>query len=165
MVNKYLLFVGLCLAQAYKSDSLVIRFYSDAPLEKIEATNTGAFLYINAKDSIFCRVPIKLFHFANRVMQAHFNENYMESDKYPYAYFHGVVQRLRPDSVLATGEINIHNVKQKRSIPVYLDAQGKFYTHFKVKLQDHQIRIPKLVLKKIAEEVDVYVQGRLVPLN
>ncbi|MGQ9863313.1 MAG: YceI family protein [Bacteroidia bacterium] len=165
-MNRYILLTGLCLAQtAYKSDSLGIRFYSDAPFEKIEAFNTGSFLYLNAQDSVFCRVPIKLFRFANRIMQDHFNENYMESDKYPYAYFHGKIQRMTADTVLATGELEIHNIKQKRTIPIYLNPTGEFYAHFKVRLRDHNIQIPKLVIKKIAEEVDVYVQGRLVPVN
>ena len=69
-----------------------ITFFSSAPLEDIEAKNNKVISLLNVRNNeIAVRVPIKQFQFRNRLMQEHFNENYMESERFPYATFKGKI--------------------------------------------------------------------------
>ena len=79
-------------AQKFKSTASNVHFYSDAPVEDIEATNLDAqsALDLSTGEIVFS-IPIKSFTFEKSLMQEHFNENYMESDKYPRAFFKGKV--------------------------------------------------------------------------
>ncbi|MCS6790474.1 MAG: YceI family protein, partial [Bacteroidia bacterium] len=109
-------------AQRYVSDTLYIRFYSDAPLEKIQAENTrGSQSWIDfSTDSVYVRVKIRSFSFPNKLMEEHFNENYMESERYPYAYFQGkLIAPFSPKepgtyAVSAKGLLTIHGVTRER---------------------------------------------------
>src|SRR5690554_782336 len=87
------LMVGFCVlgeAQSYKSVQSKTTFFSSAPLEDITATNTQASSLFNSETgAIAFMVPIKGFRFRKSLMQQHFNENYLESDKYPQATFEG----------------------------------------------------------------------------
>ncbi len=68
----------------------VISFFSEAPIENIEAETSyavSAFNIINNK--IYFKVPVRTFRFEKALMQEHFNENFMESGQYPYAVFNG----------------------------------------------------------------------------
>ncbi|MBO9639677.1 MAG: YceI family protein, partial [Siphonobacter aquaeclarae] len=97
-----LLMLGLALtfqarAQLFLTQTGETRFFSKAPLEDISAINkkTGAVLNTQNGD-VVVRVPITEFQFPNKLMQEHFNENYLESDKFPYAMFRGKLQDV-PD--------------------------------------------------------------------
>ena len=82
-------------AQKYITKTGHIRFYSDAPLEKIEANNRQVNSALDAATGNFVfKVLMKSFEFEKALMQEHFNENYMESDKYPNSTFVGKVTNL-----------------------------------------------------------------------
>src|SRR6185312_6391721 len=67
-----------------------ISFFSAAPIEDIAASSSQAFSAIDSKkNTVYFKVPVKSFQFKKSLMQEHFNENYLESDKYPYAEFSG----------------------------------------------------------------------------
>src|SRR5687768_16374109 len=69
-----------------------ITFFSRAPLEDIEAQNNKAISLLDTrKNEIAVRLPVKQFQFRNKLMQEHFNENYLESEKYPHATFKGKI--------------------------------------------------------------------------
>lgn len=166
-----LLWLGTLAAQRLQTDTLVIRFYSDAPLEKISAENrTGCYSYIDLKtDSVYVRVRIRDFSFPNKLMQEHFNENYLESDRYPYAYFLGRLLASFPYdeagtyAVSAKGRLTIHGVTREALISgVFtvdsagsLQLEGKFF----LKPADYNIEIPTLLWEKIAEVVEVSFRG------
>lgn len=149
-------------------------FFSEAPLENIEARNKDSKGVIDFSARTFnIRVPIKSFVFEKTLMREHFNENYMESDKYPNASFRGTFDGkydLRKNGsypVTATGELDIHGVKQKRAIPATIEVKGKsikLVSKFKVKLEQHKIEIPTLVFNKIAEELEVTLESDLLKL-
>src|SRR5690606_10445554 len=72
--------------------SVRLRFFSSAPLEDIEATSTQGVSAINTTSrAIYFKVPVNTFQFRKKLMQEHFNENYLESDKFPYAEFKGKI--------------------------------------------------------------------------
>jgi polyisoprenoid-binding protein YceI len=142
-----------------------VSFFSKAPLEDIEAHNNKAQSVINTTTGeIAVKVPIKSFVFENGLMQEHFNENYLESDKYPFATFKGKINEsidwTKPGShpVSATGKLNVHGVERDQTIKGKLDVgSGKLQldADFTVALADHKIEIPTLVFQKIAETIAV----------
>lgn len=154
-----------------------IWFYSEAPLETIEAHNkqVNAALDIKTGDFVF-KVLMKSFIFEKALMQEHFNENYVESDKYPNATFKGKVTNMdavefsMPGSYDAKieGELTIHDKTQK------VIAEGIFKVKnnmiegkakFKVAIADYDISIPGAVAGKIAEIVEVNVDVKLDKLK
>lgn len=167
LIGLLLLPVHACLAQSglYTLAEGVITFYSKAPLENISAENTKAASIINTQNNeLAVRVPINKFEFPNKLMQEHFNENYMESDKYPMATFKGKINEQVPWEkpgtypVSATGILTVHGVEDARTIKGVLDIRKQGFvlvSEFNVKLEDHNIDIPKIVFNKIAEEIAV----------
>lgn len=154
-------------AQKYQIESSVTSFFSEAPLENIEASTkeTKGVVDSDAK-TFFFKVPIKSFVFSSELMRDHFNENYMESEKYPNAIFKGKIEgpfNLSVDGsypVMAVGEINIHGVKNNVSIPSIIRVKNgtpSIESTFKIKLKDYKIDIPTVVFNKIAEEVEVKI--------
>ena len=153
-------------AQVYVADSCSVSFFSSAPLEDIEAVSTmpkgstySAFNTSTGK--LAFKIPIKSFRFANGLMEEHFNENYMESDKYPYASFKGILSTDNEyESAKAEGVFNIHGVEQQRGfVGAWIKSGEKriLKGEFIVQTKDHKIKIPKLLIKNIAEEIKVNV--------
>jgi polyisoprenoid-binding protein YceI len=150
-----------------------VRFFSATPLENIEARSTEMKGALDAAAGSFVfRVPIASFTFPSALMQSHFNENYLESSKYPYATFKGRLPgplNLTQDGtypVAATGELTIHGVAQPRTIPCTLTVRQGVCTvssKFTARLTDHRIEVPTLVFNKIAESIDISVDGTLIP--
>lgn len=178
MINKVKLIAFLLLttlsigAQAqgvYKSKSSVIKFFSSTPVEDIEAISKSGGAAINFDNNkIFFKVSIKSFKFSNSLMQEHFNENYMESDKYPTAQYSGVLdQKIDPNkdgtyNTTTTGELTIHGVTRKYKVPVKLVVKNGKVTanaNFNVGVADHKIKIPSIATKKIAKVIKVSVQA------
>ena len=163
------------LGQKYVVEKSSVSFYSEAAIEDIYAENTRTpGIFNEASGDIAFSIPIKAFQFKKSLMQEHFNENYMESGKFPNASFKGTVggnYDLKKDGkypVTATGELEIHGVKQQRTIPATIEVKDKVVikisSKFKVKLADHKIEIPTLVFNKIAEEIEVTIQSDLIKM-
>ena len=142
-----------------------VSFYSKAPLEDIEAENNMVISLINTgNNEIVVRVPIRQFQFSNKLMQGHYNENYMESERYPHATFKGRINESidfsKPGTydVSATGILNVHGTNQKRVLNGKLQVANtgiKLDSKFDILLEDHKIEIPRLVFNKIAEKIAV----------
>jgi hypothetical protein len=145
-------------------------FYSHTPLEEIEAHNRQVVSIFDATTGdIQFSLLIKSFEFKIALMQEHFNENYMESDKYPKASFKGKISGiekadLKKDGsypVETTGDLTIHNITRKVTAKGTLDIKdGKITakSKFTVAPKDYQIVIPSVVENKIAREVEVNVE-------
>ncbi|HET9054392.1 MAG TPA: YceI family protein, partial [Cyclobacteriaceae bacterium] len=142
-----------------------ITFFSDALLEDITATNTKTTSLFNPQSGdIAFSVPIREFQFEKKLMQEHFNEKYMESDKYPNATFSGKLVGFDPaaqseQAVKAKGKLTLHGVTKDVELPGTVRAGEKIAmkSKFRVKLADYNIKIPQLVFQNIAEEVEVSV--------
>lgn len=155
------------LAQKYKSHQSTVRFFSDAPVEDIEATTTAAksAIDLNTKEIVFS-VPIKSFIFEKSLMQEHFNENYMESDKYPTATFQGKLSGIASENTQwqtakATGIMSVHGVEKSGTYDgrIRIMADSVFVEAvFPIALKDHNIKIPKVVFYNIAEIIEVTVK-------
>ena len=142
-------------------------FYSEAPLEDIEAVNNNLLGAIDLdKGTLAVSMSIKGFHFDNSLMEEHFNENYMESDKYPKAQFSGRIKdfsnldfsKAGSFDAVVEGQIEIHGVKQPLETVVQFKSSSDQLlanTQFDLSVADFDIDIPKLVIKNIAEVVEV----------
>ncbi len=146
-----------------------ISFFSATPIEDIEARNqqVGAAVDVHSGQVAFT-VPMKAFLFPRSLMQEHFNENYVESEKYPKATFSGALVNWTPATLPATGaqtvqvegDLTIHGVTKRVRIPGTLEKQGNrlvVKSKFAVAPADYNIEIPALVRSQIAKSVDVTV--------
>lgn len=173
------LFVVTATVQAqgrYFTKTGRISFYSHAPLEDIEAVNKTASAVLDAKTGqLQFAVLMKGFAFKKALMQEHFNENYMESDKYPKAEFRGgIVNNSDVDytkdgtySVRAKGQLSLHGATRDIEVPATLQVQGgklEGMATFPVRVADYRITIPSLMKDKISNTVNVTVQVTLQPL-
>lgn len=144
-----------------------IKFFSSAPLEDIEANNNKVLSIVDlSKGEIAVNMFIKSFEFEKKLMQEHFNENYMESGKYPKSTFQGSFEvpaglKAMEDGdyeLEVSGELLIHGVKKPVTTAATLTVSGGALAGkvvFKVKVKDYDISIPKVVVRNIAEEVEV----------
>ncbi|HEX5155432.1 MAG TPA: YceI family protein [Parafilimonas sp.] len=158
----------------YQTTNGQIAFRSDAPLETIKAVSNDliGLLDINKKNFSF-KIDVHSFKGFNSPLQKeHFNENYMESDKYPYASFSGKIIEdvdLSVDGtyeVRAKGNLLIHNVTQERIIKSNITVKKNVITvnsGFTVLLSEHDIPIPKVVYQKLADEIKVEVNATFEP--
>jgi hypothetical protein len=158
----------------YQTVSGRISFSSEAPLELIRASsNELAGLLDNDKKTFSFKINIRSFQGFNSPLQReHFNENYMESDKFPQASFSGKIIEeidLGKDGeyeVRAKGILTIHGVAQERIIKTNVSVKNKKITitgKFSVLLSDHNIPIPIVVYKKLANEIKVEINATLEP--
>ncbi|GAA4424573.1 hypothetical protein GCM10023188_04550 [Pontibacter saemangeumensis] len=165
-----LMLTGEVAAQnRYFTKTGYIWFFSKAPLEDIEAHNRKVVSFIDlATGEMAFSVPMKEFGFRKSLMQQHFNENFVESEKYPKATFAGRytnptqvdLTKNAAYNVLVEGVLTIHGVDKKISAPGTLvvkngSVQGK--SEFVVAPKDFDIRIPLLVREHIAKEITIYV--------
>lgn len=152
----------------YSALNGTIDFKSDAPLEMIEAASHELQGVIDLEKRTFAfAVRMKSFQGFNSPLQkVHFNENYLESPKYPRTTFLGKIieqvnlQESGMYSIRAKGKLNIHGVEQERIIKSTIEVKdGKLIvkSFFTVLLKEHNIAIPKIVNQKIAEEIKITV--------
>lgn len=165
------------MAQKFFTRDGKVSFYSDAPLEKIEAHNNSATSVIDTENGrLEFAVLIKGFQFEKALMQEHFNENYMESSKYPKAVFKGQITNLEAVNfsqdgtytAQVSGEITIHGVTQPLETTatiVVKDGLFKAEAKFQLNVADFKIEIPGVVREKIAKTVLVTVQCDYQPFN
>ena len=164
---------GHVFAQKYLTKNGKISFFSDAPAEKIEAHNNqvNTALDVTTGEFVF-KVLIKSFEFENALMQEHFNENYMESGKFPNSTFKGKVTNLSEIDftkngtykTVVEGDLMIHGVTKKIKQSGFFEVKdGKIIANskFSIALKDYDIKIPNTVLLNIAENVEITVNVSL----
>ena len=150
-----------------------ISFRSDAPLELISASSDQMYGKFNSASKEFAfSVRVRSFKgFNSKLQEEHFNENYLESGKFPTAKFYGkIIEDINYGedgtyTVRAKGNLTIHNITQERIIRITLKIRDKLVearTGFTVLLADHNIPIPKVVHEKLASEIKVDVMAELI---
>lgn len=164
-------------AQKYFTREGMIRFFSRTDVEDIEGINRKvAVVWDVPTGAIEFSVLMKAFEFKKALMQEHFNENYVESDKFPKSTFKGSLtgvsaDQLKKDGVyqaIVKGTMNLHGVSQPIETPGTVEIKaGKVTAQavFPMKPSDYAIAIPKVVENNIAKEVKVTVQLTLEELK
>lgn len=171
-ITSILILIISCFSFAqekWTTQSGSINFEASVPLfEEVRAQNNNVYTVLNTKDkSLICIVRIKDFNFKRELMQTHFNEIYMESDKYPKATFKGIISnfditKMSSEEVILpiNGKIKIHGVTQPISI------KGKFKkiantiqltADFDLNTDDFKIEIPSMILPKISKTVKTHI--------
>ncbi|MDX5435574.1 MAG: YceI family protein [Pontibacter sp.] len=153
----------------FLSRNTEISFLSEARFENISAVSKKGVSAVDvSKREIAFKVPIQSFKFRNGLMQEHFNETYLESDKYPYATFKGVLMEGSDLSkngtynVIVTGQFNLHGVTTERTIPGVVVVQNnklEITSAFVVPVQDHHIKIPNDKISNISQDIKVKVRA------
>lgn len=150
-----------------------INFVSNAELEMIKASSNKLQGVIDPSTNQFAfSIAVQSFRgFNSELQREHFNEKYMESEKFPRVSFTGkIIEQVDFETdgtyeVRAKGDLDIHGKKQTRIIKskiIITDGDLSIETDFKVPLADHNISIPRIVNQKIATEIEVNVKVAMV---
>lgn len=165
-------------AQKYFSREGVVSFdatVASSP-ETIAAEAKGGVLVVDAATgALEMGVLLKNFLFKKALMQEHFNENYVESSKYPKATFKGTLadpkaidwKKDGAYTTTATGTMNLHGVTKPLTAPVTITIKGGKITgsgNFPIVLADYNITIPTVVAGKLAKQAKVKVNAPLTPM-
>lgn len=155
--------------QILVSNNANISFFSSTIMEDIEGKSAVGGSVIDTKSgNLIFKVKNTSFQFKKKLMQEHFNENYMESEQFPVSEFKGTIKEplnLAVDGMFKgtiEGNLNIHGVtKLYKTQADFVINKGVLTANavFKVKIADHGIKIPTLVFKNIAEYVEVRIQA------
>jgi len=178
MKKSFILLVAIAVsltsqAQKYFTNSGKVSFFSKAAIENIEAHTNQAFALMNTTTGgIAYKIIIRSFEFDKALMQEHFNEEYMESVKFPNATFEGKITNLsavdfKKDGtykVTVKGKLTVHGVTKEVEIPGDIKVEkGKIVNQstFKIKLADYGVINDKKT--KIADEIEIKVDAILAP--
>jgi hypothetical protein len=158
-------------AQIYLAKECEIRFFSGSPMENIEAVNKASKPILNAlTGDVQAKIVMQAFQFEKSLMKEHFNENYVESDKYPDAIFKGKINEKidytkdGTTKVTVTGKLNMHGVEKEKNIEGTVTVKGQqviLDTKFNIHIADYNIKIPSVVVKNIAEDIEVKLNATL----
>lgn len=159
----------------YVLKSSQVSFFAGTVLEDIDAKNSKSISVFNAKTGdVQIQIPNKEFIFKRSLMQEHFNENYMESEKFPQSSFKGKIINLDSinlkssdiQKVKVKGVLNIHGVAQEKTIDVNMAFNNGIYnvdSKFIILLDDYKIERPKIVWEKLAEKVEITLKLEYAP--
>ena len=154
-------------SQTYMCQAGSISFFQSTPVEDIDARSNRLLSVLNpANNAIAYKIDVRTFIFEKSLMQDHFNENYIESSKYPYATYVGVINEKidwTKDGVYditSTGKLTLHGVTKD------ITEKGKLSIHngeitisnmFNIKFTDYGVEIPKLLIKDLSDTVEMNI--------
>jgi len=173
IVFAFAFIVNFSYGQKFATKSGTIKFISKAQLELIQASSDKLQGIVDPSNNQFAfLIDMKTFQgFNSGLQRQHFNENYIESEKFPLAKFSGkLIEQVDytqngVNEVRAKGELDIHGQKQVRIIKAKITVNGNqisIEAQFLIPLVDHNITIPKIVNQKIATEIEVGVNAILI---
>ena len=157
------------IAQKYFTKNGNISFFSATSIENIQADNNQVMSVLSAQTGdLQFSVLIKSFHFKKALMEEHFNENYMESDKYPKSTFKGIITDISGVNfakdgnykVMVNGDLSMHGVTKNINTSGTISISGGKITGtsiFKIVLADYNISIPKVVENNISKTIEITV--------
>lgn len=164
-------------AQKYFTRDGKVKFSSDASIEKIEAVNKSATAVLDAATGkMEWKVLIKGFLFEKALMQEHFNENYLESSKFPNATFKGEISNLNEVNLgkdgtykaVVKGKLTMHGVEKDAETTGTVKVSGgaiTVHSDFTVKCSDYNIKIEAAKVSNISNEIKVTVDAALNPMK
>lgn len=161
-------FLSFSQVKVFQTKTGKVSFFSKTKAEDIEAVNNQADVKFATNGQVVFTLLVRSFVFKNALMQEHYNENYLESSKFPKSKFMGNIDDLTVINfakngiynVTSTGNLEIHGVKQNVKAVAgtveVLDGKIKLKTKFKVKIKDFEIK-GSYIGDKIANEIEVTV--------
>ena len=173
--NAFVFFLFLSLSstgQKFITENSKVVFFSGAAIEDITAENAKAMsIFDTGSGDIAFSIPIREFKFAKSLMQEHFNEKYMDTEKFPKSTFQGKITGYVSSTsgtqvVRAQGKLTIHGITKDVDIPGTVEFVANkimLKSNFMVKLDDYSVSRPKLLWQNIAEEVKVSIDFTFKP--
>lgn len=164
-------------AQKYFTKEGKINFFAGTKVEDISANTGSATCVIDAATGdIQWSVLVKGFHFERALMEEHFNENYMESSKFPKSEFKGKIENIgsvnfKADgtyNVKVKGDLTMHGVTKNITTDATITVKGGVISctsKFFVNPKDFNIAIPSAVQDKISNNIEINVSGTLAELK
>jgi YceI-like domain len=158
--------------KAYTKNGL-ISFFSSTKMEDIKADNNQVLCVLNTQNGdLQFSLLNKGFHFAKALMEEHFNENYIESSKFPKSTFKGTVADIGKVNfnkdgaytVTVKGDLTMHGVTKNITLPGTITVKGakvNAASKFMVKLADYKIAVPGAVKNNISESIEITVNCNL----
>jgi hypothetical protein len=150
----YVTLAHVAIAQKYTTEKAHISFFSDAAIEDIEAINTivGSIFNATTGDLVYI-IKIRDFTFHKSLMREHFNEKYMESEKFPKSTFQGKIVGFKPNTpgeqkVMAIGKLSIHGVTRDIEVPGTVElSSGKLLVKSKFLNRSSSLNWRIIILK------------------
>jgi polyisoprenoid-binding protein YceI len=168
-------FLAKSQAQIFMADSCKVSFFSAATIEDITAVNSiSKPIMSTATGDIQISITNEQFIFKKKLMQEHFNEDYMESDKYPHTVFKGKVnekvdyKKDGVNNVTVTGEMDMHGVKKTITIPGTITIKNGvifILAKFDVKLTDYNIKVPTVIGSDVGKQIAITLTATMKPYN
>jgi polyisoprenoid-binding protein YceI len=151
-------------AQVLTFDHGKMEFYTATVLSDIEAVTEKLDVKLDVQTgNVEIAVNINSFDFEYETMKEHFNEDYMESDKFPQATFKGKILQdisgvFEDKNVDATGDLTIHGVTRKIEVKANVSQKNGF-TIIKSKIpvvfKDYGVDDPSILSKSVAKDVEI----------
>jgi hypothetical protein len=156
-------------AQVYYTKNGKLSFFSKTSLEDISADNNQVISILNIETgAVQFSLLNNAFHFPKAKMEDDFNENYIESNKYPKSTFKGTITDISnvngakdgTYNVNVKGELMIHGVTKNVQEPATItvkDGKISATSSFKVLVKDYNIKVPSIVINKISENIEITI--------
>lgn len=169
-----MLVTSVFYGQKYTTKTGSIKFEASVPsFEEVAGENkTASAVVVAETGDIAVLALMKGFRFKVALMEEHFNENYVESDKFPKATFKGKIEGFDISKVSAeaktftlSGDLTLHGKTKHITDVAKISKQGNNLVitgDFDVKPEDFAIEIPALVSKKVADKIKVAYNLQLV---
>lgn len=164
-------------AQKYITRNGYIGFFSHTPIEDIKADNNqvASILDVSTGNIVF-QVLIRSFRFEKTLMEEHFNENYLESEKFPRSTFEGKIINISDVdyskngiyNVTVEGDLTIHGVTKKVKADGTIEVSSEGITalsKFNLVPEEYDIKIPGVVRNNIAKTIEITVRMKYPPLK
>lgn len=144
-----------------------VNFEASVPaVEEIKAKNNSVSCVLVTKTGHIASMALtKSFRFKVALMEEHFNENYIESDKFPKVIFKGIIENFNYDQLKPTeesykikGTIELHGKSKEIIVTAKIkkvDNVTSITSKFSVNVSDFDIEIPSVVSKKVSKKVDI----------
>ncbi len=166
-------FCSSVFAQIYMAKECQISFFSKTSMEDIYGVNKITKPLLNTMTGdIQMRIVLTQFIFDSPLMQEHFNENYVESEKFPTCEFKGKINeevdytKDGVTKVTVTGKLKLHGVEKEKTIPGTITVKGKeviISAKFMMHIADYDIKVPSLYVTTIAEDMETKIDATLEP--
>lgn len=161
------LLTNTSFAQIHLCKNGNISFFQETSVEDIDARSTKLLSVLNTENNMIAyKVDMQSFLFEKSLMQDHFNENYVESGKYPTAVFKGVINEKidwtkdGTYDITSTGDMVMHGVTKRITEKGKLTIKNgelSISNFFTIKFTDYGVEIPSLLSKQLAESVEVTI--------
>jgi YceI-like domain len=162
---------SLLAQDKFKTNSAVINFQASVPFfEEVKAVNKLGTIVLEPQTStLICTVVIRDFHFKMDLMQEHFNDNYIESHRYPKAVFKGKIEKFDLKDITqdekeydVTGKIYLHGKSKVIAVKALIKKVPdgiQIVSNFPLSVSDFNIEIPYVVANKISKTVQTDLSG------